>query len=170
MSDKKWTLSPSGQKVLKPIHSLFAKIFGIGLIVLLVLMIGRLGDEGVSRQAGDPALYYVLWYAVNLGLVGVVVTGLVYALCTPWGFFRHRWIVVKWAGLAAILAVLIFGLAPAVGEMTVTTDAGLHPGLFAGEYRSAARQGVVYCVVEIVLVIALSLVSVFKPGGESKKQ
>jgi len=110
MTNKKRMLSEAGQKILKPTHSLFAKVFGVGLIVLLVLMIGRLGDEDMSRQAGDPSLLYILIYGVNLGLLGTLATGLVYALYTPWGFLRHRWIIAKWAGCAVIIAVMCAGL------------------------------------------------------------
>lgn len=163
MADKKRMLSPSGQKVLKPIHSLSAKVFGIGLIALLALLIGRLGNNGVSRQAGDMVLLSIMRYGVNLGLLGAVATGLVYALYTPWGFFRHRWIIVKWVGCAVMLAILIAGLAPTINSMTTMGEWGLAPSLFADEYKTVFRQGVIYCSIEVVLMITLSVVSVFKP-------
>lgn len=166
MADKKRMLSPSGQKVLKPIHSLSAKIFGIGLILLLVLLIGRLGDNGVSRQAGDMVLLYILRYGVSLGLLGAVVTGLVYALYTPWGFFRHQWIIVKWVGCAVMLAILITGLVPTIISMTAMGDGGAAPLFFAGEYRIVALRGVIYSGIEIILMITLSVVSALKPWGE----
>jgi hypothetical protein len=28
---------------------------------------------------------------------GTAITGLLYSLLTPWGFFRHRWLLAKWA-------------------------------------------------------------------------
>jgi len=159
-------LSASGQKVLKPIHSLFAKAFGIGLIALLVLLIARLGDDGVYRQAGDMVLLYILRYGVNLGLLGAVATGLVYALYTSWGFFRHRWIIIKWACLAVIVAILIVGLVPTIISMTTMGDGGLAPSLFADEYKIVVRQGVIYCGIEVILMITLSVVSVFRPWDD----
>ena len=165
MTNKRRMLPRAGQKILKPTHSLFAKVFGVGLIVLLVLMIGRLGDEGVTRQAGDPALLYILIYGVNLGLLGTVATGLVYTLYTPWGFLRHRWIIAKWAGCAVIIAVMCAGLAPTILEITEMGDGGLHPAGFADEYQAVVGRGVLWCGIEIILMVMLSIASVFKPGG-----
>jgi len=30
------------------------------------------------------------------GAMGSLATGLLYSLFTPWGFFKHRWVAVKW--------------------------------------------------------------------------
>jgi hypothetical protein len=168
MSDRKRMLPASKQRVLKVVHSLFAKVFGIGLIVLLALMIGRLGAGGSSREAGDQILVNILRYVVNPGLLGAVATSFIYALFTPWGFFRHRWIVVKWIILAAVLAVMIFGLAPTIIEIAAITDGGMLPASLVDEYRAAVRLGVLYCGIEVTLMIALSVASYFKPGKRRK--
>jgi len=168
MSDKKRILSASKQRVLKVAHSLFAKLFGLGLIVLLVLMIGRLGAGGSSRVAGDQILVNMLTYVVNLGLLGAVVTSFIYAQFTPWGFFRHRWIIVKWIVLAAALAVVIFGLVPTTMEIAAMTDGGMLPAQLVNEYKAAVRLGVLYCGIEIVLMITLSLLSHLKPRKKRK--
>jgi len=170
MNETKWMLSSSGQKILKCTHSLFSKVFGISLIILFVLMILRLGDGAMNRPGGDMSLSYVLHYGVGIGLLGAVATGLVYALCTRWGFFRYPWIIIKWLGVSIILGLIIAGLGPVISEMTAMSDVGLHLDRFAHEYRVAAQQGVIYCIVEIVLMTAMVTLSVFKPGKRRERK
>lgn len=66
-----------------------------------------------TAESGDM-LYGILsagrrvdiWVVIIPGLFGCLLTGLFYGLFTPWGFFRHKWVVVKWIGT---LAAFFFG-------------------------------------------------------------
>lgn len=47
-----------------------------------------------------------VWVVIIPGLFGCLLTGLIYGLFTSWGFFRHKWVIVKWVGT---LAAFFFG-------------------------------------------------------------
>jgi hypothetical protein len=89
-------LSARGQKWLKAIHLFFAAMW-TGAAVCLML-------QQYFLDPGDgPALYGVLVslkfiddFVIIPGAMGLLLTGLNYSIWTNWGWFRHRWITVKW--------------------------------------------------------------------------
>ena len=42
------------------------------------------------------------------GAILTVVTGVIYGMFTNWGFFKHKWIIVKWILGITIIIVGIF--------------------------------------------------------------
>ena len=69
-----------------------------------------------------------------------------------------------------MLMVLIAGLMPTIISMTEMGDGVLAPSLFADEYGTIVRRGMIYCGIEVILMIALSVVSVFKPWGQRESE
>jgi hypothetical protein len=78
------------------LHLLFAFgwiIGGIALCLLLFITYPQSGDELYMRSI---ILKIVDDYFIIGGAMGALITGLIYSVWTNWGFFRHRWIIVKW--------------------------------------------------------------------------
>jgi len=90
-------LTPGGMKLLKTFHLLFAAMWICGAVALM------LGHYVAAPETGDE-LYMKLrmlqliddWIIIP-GANGCLLTGVVYGVWTNWGFFKRRWLAVKWA-------------------------------------------------------------------------
>ncbi|HEY0804762.1 MAG TPA: hypothetical protein VGD84_06850, partial [Pseudonocardiaceae bacterium] len=99
----------------------------------------------------DAAATRLAVYAVGLPLVvAALVTGVTSALASPWGLFKHGWVVKKLlltlANVAVLLAVVGPGTAPAT-RLTWLAPAGL--------------------AAQLVLFVLTTVLSVYKPKGRT---
>lgn len=89
-------LSAKGQKWLKGIHILFACMW-VGAAIILCFMNPFLkASDGMQLYGIDASMKFIDDYIIIPGANGALLTGLVYSIFTGWGWFKHRWIVVKW--------------------------------------------------------------------------
>ena len=51
------------------------------------------GGRGSAPTSVDPVFRV---YSVKYGAQGIILLGLTYGFFTPWGFFKQRWLTVKW--------------------------------------------------------------------------
>ena len=98
-------LSSKCQKALKIIH-LVSVIAWVGSAIVMNCI-----RHLVSVNDG-AGMYYMADFleAVDMkilipGAIVCLITGLLYSLLTPWGFFKYRWVAVKW-----ILTILMIAL------------------------------------------------------------
>lgn len=109
-------------------------------MTLCLLMAVALADRESTGAAGAMAL------AVDGRLVGPMAdasafTGIMLAAATPWGFFVHRWVLVKFVITLVQLFAGIFLLSPA---LAASVRDGPHPAQLAGSALMAgaiAYQG-----------------------------
>lgn len=109
-------LSARNQKILKIIH-LVSVIVWVGAAIV---MNGIRHLVAISDNAG---IYYMAKFleAVDMqilvpGAILCLCTGLLYSLFTQWGFFKYRWIVVKWGLTIAMIALGTFIMGPLIEE------------------------------------------------------
>lgn len=131
-------------------------------ILHIVTSVGLAGNIAtilaIALASGGPDTYRlipVLVRTLGLPLLATALTsGVLLAWFTPWGLFRHGWVVMK---LLLLLAVLVTGgvvLRPAMGRLAVDPMAG------------GARTTIIACQVFQLLALTLSAVlSVAKPRG-----
>lgn len=89
-------LGPAGMKWLKIIHILLAAMFFGGIMSSLAL------HFAVNMAAYEETLSFyqhaviISDHTIRIGAVGTLLIGFIYGILTKWGFFKHRWITVKW--------------------------------------------------------------------------
>jgi len=96
------------------------------------------GGVAAVLVGGGAALYPRLIFPAALLTVTV---GFLYSACTPWGFFRFRWVTAKW--VLTLLALLLACL---------------------GALWDAAPEGFI-AFAQAILLAASVVVAVLKPGG-----
>ncbi len=104
-------LSSTGLKYLKFIHLLFTAMWVGGIMALLVVL---LLTNPITAEAIYTRFYITKIiddYVIIPGAITVVLTGLVYSIWSRWGFFKHRWLTVKW-----IIAVFMVFLGVKLGD------------------------------------------------------
>jgi hypothetical protein len=148
----------------------------VSLTVHVVTSVGWLGAVGAflalalsGITAEDPVNVRALYVAMELLGVAVLVplslasfaSGLVQSLGTPWGLFRHYWVIVKLSiSVVATVILLVYTstlalLSDAAASSTLADDAALLPSTSPVLHSGAAV---------VVLLLAAGL-SVFKPKG-----
>ena len=102
-------LNPTGTKILKILHLLVVMTWTVSIIAMWVL-------SWISYDTGQELFMYykcMVWIDRLLTVPAAILsigTGIFYGLLTPWGFFKQRWIIVKWivCGVVILLASLVF--------------------------------------------------------------
>jgi len=114
----------------------------------------------------DPQTMRAAWMAMELtgwsGIVpmalGSLVTGLVMALGTPWGLFRHYWVLISLV-LTVLSTVVLLLHMPTVSSLARVAreadDAALH-GLGGDLFHPG---------VGLLVLLAITVLNVYKPRG-----
>ena len=104
----------------------------------------------------DPITSYVL---VPLSFAALL-TGLVMSLGTPWGLFRHYWVIFKL--LLTILATIILqGFTQTMSRMVAIAS---DPTISIVQLR-AMGAGMGHAVGALVVLLVITILSVYKPRG-----
>ena len=115
-------------------------------------------DVPAAIRAAWIAMELVGWYViVPLGTLALI-TGLIMSLGTPWGLFRHYWVLIALVLTAVSLAVLLFHLP------TVTAAAGL--ARTADDPTAVLLGGdILHPALGLLVLIVIAVLNLYKPRG-----
>lgn len=147
-------LSPPWRKFVLTAHIVTAVGWlGVDLVLLTL---------GIAGLAGaDPAVVYPAQSLVGRVLftplcVLVWLVGVGNALFTPWGLFRHRWVLVKLLITTLMVGLVLFLLYPGLTEA----------GELAGDLPGPDRVNMVVApAVSSTLMVIATVLSTYKPWG-----
>ena len=152
--------SPRLRKLLLTSHVVFSVGWLGAVAALLGLSIaGLVSSDSVIVRAGyvamQPIAHYVL---IPLGLSSFF-SGIVQSLVTPWGLFRHYWVIVKLIINVLAVAVLFMYLQTLDHLAVVARAPGNPPYDPSPAVHSAAA---------LVGLVAATALSIYKPKGMTK--
>ena len=157
------TLNTNGLRALKVVH-LICAIIWIGSAIVMNLL--RL-LVNVDNAAG---MYYMaeILEAIDMqilvpGAVGCLLTGIVYGFFTKWGFFKHRWITVKWILTIFMISVGTFCMGPLIEENVVIGKALMEGAGDAALYNANVSTSGSLGLMQLTLLIIVLIISVWKP-------
>jgi len=158
-------ISGNAQRILKILH-LLAVSFWIGgylsqVILYYICTWAESGDElfGVLRGSRFVGMFVVVY----LGAYGSFFTGLAYSMCTHRGFFRHKWIIIKWGTTVYLMIVGSYLLGPWSATMLETTQAIGLEALNDPDFILSRSRLLSFFTVHMFLFVILTIVSVYKP-------
>jgi hypothetical protein len=126
----------------------------------LVLAVVALHTADATTSRSLYVAMEVLGKAVLLPLaLASLATGLVQSLGTPWGLFRHWWVIVKLA--LTVLSTLV--LVAYTTTLAALADAARDPGAHLSALPSASP--VLHSGAAVVVLLGAAALSVFKPKG-----
>ena len=105
-------LKSRGQRLLKFFHLSFACMWVGAAIVLSVKEFFVSPSGGEELYGIQSTMEFIDDFIIVPGAVGVLLTGVLYSVWTTWGWFRHRWITVKWVICAYGIAFGTYPLGP----------------------------------------------------------
>ncbi|MFN2470988.1 MAG: DUF2269 domain-containing protein [Gaiellaceae bacterium] len=133
------------------------------VVVFLVLAVVGLTSQHVQTVRGaylvmEPAGWFVL---VPLAFASLL-TGLVQALGTTWGLFRHYWVLFKL--LINVMATTVLLLY--METLSYMADVAADPSADLGDVRSASP--LLHAALALVLLPVATTLAVYKPRGMTR--
>jgi hypothetical protein len=128
----------------------------------LVLAIAGLtsADQQLVRAA-YLAMPLIGWLVIVPASLGALATGLIQSLGTPWGLFRHYWVLMKLLLTAGAIAVLLLHLR-VVGKLSTAATAS---ALASADLRGLRIQIAANAGAALVVLLVTTALAVLKPRG-----
>jgi hypothetical protein len=156
------TMTPRVQKAAFLAHVAFS-VGWMGAVAAYLALAGsglRRTDAEVARSA-YLSMELIGWTVIVPLSLATLLSGLVQSLGTEWGLFRHYWVTVKFL-VAAVGSVILLTHMRAVGEMAGFARAMT---LSAAEHGDLRISLVVHAVGGLLLLLAATALSIYKPWG-----
>lgn len=135
----------------------------LGAVVsfLALALVGLMSTEDQTVRAAYVAMEVIAWFAIVPLAIASLVTGIVQSLGTTWGLFRHYWIITKFVITIVATLLLLLHTRP----IGILAGAAREMAMVIGNYRGLQLQLVGDAVAAIVLLLAATVLSVYKPWG-----
>ena len=161
-------LKADGMKVLKIFHLIFVMMWVVGVATLAVIsaLTYYSGDELYTALRLNRVVDDVL---VIPGATLTVLTAIVYGVWTNWGFFKHRWITVKWIVSLIIVVLGTFYFSPLLDNILHITDTTRDAALTNAEVADGIRISLTGGIIQGSALVFLVVISVLKPWKGKKK-
>jgi hypothetical protein len=155
-------MSPELRKLSLTAH-LIASIGWVGaLAVFLAHALVSYSATDVQLVRGAAlAMDVSAWFVILPLAIGALATGLIHALATPWGLFRHYWIVFKLVLTGVATLVLLLKLGP-ISDLRAQLDV-VSPGEMSGLRTSL----LFHAVGGLLVLLAVATLGVYKPAGRT---
>ena len=158
-------LKRKGMQWLRLIHLVSISIwFGVVIAIGLLAIISFFKLNEANFLIIAP-LIPVLYQKIVLPIALItIIQGIIYGVFTNWGFFKHRWLLLKWC-LVPLIA-LCTGMGT-IGPIFTSLDKVKKFG-FVGGFTDG---GVVlfFIALQILFMLFMFVLSVFKPFKKSKQ-
>ncbi len=135
--------------------------FGAVVSYLALAVAGLVGRDAQMVRAAYLSMELIGWFGIVPFSLAALTSGLVQSLGTPWGLFRHWWVVAKF--VLTIVAVLIL-----LRHMTAVSGVArlaVEPTVADGELRAHAVGLLLHPTGGLLVLLAAMLLSVLKPWG-----
>ncbi len=156
-------LGITGTHWLKTVHVILAAVWLGGAFAVVLGQYVLTAEAGLELYGQDVAMKFVDDFVIIPGAIGTLLTGLLYSLLTPWGFFRHRWVTVKWIITVAGIVVGTIWLGPWLNAMPpLSLEKGL-AALASPEYLNLKEINRGIGGIQVAALLLAMWLSVFKP-------
>lgn len=166
---RNWVLNSNHQKLLKAAHLLLvASVFGGLISILSLLLLKQTGRFEGNTFPVDLGILKIFTWGVNYAFLILIITAFIYGIFTKWEFIKYKWIMLKWLLVLVMFIITWSGFGPAVSGMASISDAGLNNSIMKSEYLEFQNKALVSAIIEVIGMVLIIFISVFKPWGERK--
>ncbi len=107
------------------------------------------------------AMELIGWYVIVPFCLASLVTGLVVSLGTPWGLFRHYWVLVKFL-ITIVSALILLGFTQTLGSLG---DVAANATLSMDQLRDLKQSPVLHSGGGLLAILVATILAVYKPWG-----
>ena len=160
------TMAPGVRKLALTAH-VTSSVGWLGAVAgfLALSVTGLLSQDSQMVRAAYLAMEANGWYVLVPLSIASLLTGLVQALGTPWGLFRHYWILFKLV-INVVATMILLMYMETLGHLADIAAAAPRSGAHLGGLPSASP--VVHAGAALVLLLVATALSVFKPRGMTR--
>ena len=157
------TMTPSLRKFALTVHLTFSVGWIGAVVAYLALVVAAMTSEDAQPlRAAWLAMELIGWYVIVPLALASLVTGFVMSLATPWGLFRHYWVL-------SSLALTILATVVLLQHMkTVSFFAGVAAetdSVDLGGLRGGLRGELLHAGVGLLVLLVIEVLNVYKPQG-----
>jgi hypothetical protein len=128
----------------------------------LALAVSGLTSQNVQMvRAAYPAMQLIARFVVVPLAFASLLTGLIQSLGTPWGLFRHYWVLVK-------LLLTVFATTILLLKIELIDEAARLANLPHADLREAGIQLAVHAAGGLLVLIVPVVLSIYKPPGMTR--
>jgi hypothetical protein len=154
-------MTPNIRKFALTIH-ITVSVGWIGVVIayLALAIVTRINQDTQMVRAAYLALELITIYALVPLAFASLLTGLIMSVGTPWGLFRHYWVIFKLL-LTVFAIIILLGFTQSLRSMVgiaadpTTSISNLH----------AMGAGMNHAVGGLVVLLLIMILSVYKPRG-----
>jgi hypothetical protein len=155
-------MTPRLRKFALTAHITFSVGWVGAVVAYLALAIAVLTSHDVSMvRAAYLSMELIGWFVIVPFSLAALLIGLVQSLGTQWGLFRHYWILVKFLLTTGATIVLLWHM-QAVSRMS---GVAAETTLSSADFRALRIQLVVHAAGGLLVLLAATTLSVYKPWG-----
>ncbi|WP_462324351.1 hypothetical protein [Desulfoplanes sp.] len=159
----------NGLKWVKTFHMFFACLWGGGAMGLVILQLAIRPLTGDALHMRDLCIKVIDDYIIVSGAFGCMATGIIFALFTSWGFFKHKWVIVKWiVNIGFIIAGYVYFI-PWINHAEKISNNMRLTALQDAEYLHTKTLNLEMAVFQIIIIFVMIFISVFKPWIKNHK-
>jgi hypothetical protein len=139
---------------------------GAVVVFFALAVVGLTSQDAQTVQAAYVAVGSTTWSVLVPMAFGSLLTGIVQSLGTPWGLFRHYWVLIKF-GITVFATYILWGY---TSTLTGLADAAAASPALSGADLDMLRSPsvVVHSGVALALLLVTTTLSVYKPRGMTR--
>jgi uncharacterized membrane protein len=164
-------LGPKGVRWLKGFHLIAVACWVGGAVSLLLLYFIKQGvtDGGVLYGINRSIHHVDMAVVVIPEAFGCLLTGILYSTFSNWGFFKHKWMVLKWIVTVAAILFGTFYLGPwETTMMEISGKLGIS-ALTDPSYLYNQRMNLLFGALQCLVLMTTVFISIFKPWKKKEK-
>src|SRR5216684_2530240 len=159
------TMAPSLRKFTLTAHvTSSVGLLGSIAAFLALAVAGLASQDAQIVRAAYPAMELIARFVIVPFAFASLLTGLIQSLGTPWGLFRHWWVLVK-------LLLTVFATIVLLVQMELISYAArlaAEATLPRADLRAAGIQLVVHAAGGLLVLLVPTVLSVYKPPGMTR--
>jgi hypothetical protein len=155
-------MNPGLRKLALTTH-LTSSVGWLGAVVgFLALSIAGVGSPDVQVvRAAYVAMHLITWFVIVPFCLAALLTGVVQSLGTPWGLFRHYWVLIKLLLTVVATIILLVHTQPIDRVAAVAAESILS----SADLRQLRLQLVGDAAAALFALLIATTLSVYKPWG-----
>jgi hypothetical protein len=165
------TMSPWLRKFLLAAHLAFSVGWIGALVAYLALSVAAMtGQDAQTVGAAWIAMDLTGWYAIVPLALASLLTGLVLALGTKWGLFRHYWVLFSFVLTVLVAVVLLLHMPDVSALADVAREAGRGSldELDKHVYARLDDGDLLHPGLGLVVLLVIQVLNVYKPQGMTR--
>ncbi|MBI4203332.1 MAG: DUF2269 domain-containing protein [Chloroflexi bacterium] len=151
------TMTPGLRKFVLAVHLTSSVGWTGAVTVYIALDVAAVTGQDVQMvRAAFLAMELTVWYVIVPLAFAALLTGLVMSLGTPWGLFRHYWVLITLV-LTILTTVVLLLETQTISYMAEVAASGADPRGLPGSLP--------HSVGGLVVLLVITMLNVYKPQG-----